>query len=143
MMQHKVKGQGKRKKSKSSRNAADEVGSTMDDKWVIKELHGTREAPQHCHSLPWPGEHSWPQQSLAQPCMAPGHALPGHPAQQQGHMQIWLQRQQRLVSTFSSGFYSAPRLGRGMCLLRAHGLSSPKKCISARRGPTPEPGLQL
>lgn len=29
--------------------------STMDDKWVIKELHGTRKAPKHCHSLTWPG----------------------------------------------------------------------------------------
>lgn len=47
-----MKGQGKRKKSKSSRNPDDDVGSTVLDKWVIKELHGTgREAPQHCRGL--------------------------------------------------------------------------------------------
>lgn len=113
-----MKGQGKRKKSKSSRNPANDIA--VFDKWVIKELHGTRrEAPAALAQPPLRGT-----------LLAPGatSSALGHPPQQQGQMQmVLLQRQQRLLLLSLLAFTRSHRLDRGVWLLSAHGWSFPQK----------------
>lgn len=54
----------------------------------------------------------------------------GHPAEQQGRMQmVLLQGQQRLVSAFSSGFYSVPQAGQRDVVAPCLWLEFPQKKV--------------
>lgn len=154
-----MKGQGKRKKSKSSRNPADDVGSTAFDKWVIKELHGIRrEAPA---ALPWPrlrGAFLAPGVTSPAPGVtssAPGVTSPAlhsswahlpwdtQQSSREGYRQF-CSKESRGSFLLSLLSVQSHRLGRGMWLPPTHGWSFPQKGrLIVGEGPPQKAGLQL